>query len=138
MGISFPLGSIIVIENFKGKFGDNPKRRWFVYFGKCIYAGIEWHILCTTTARVKKYINGDRKGIPYVLFPEGCFNSECVLDVYGVYPLSDSDFKSLKPIKKCCLDADKLKECVNLLADCEHVENFVRDYLKQLESKFGI
>jgi len=127
----FPLGSVIVIDNFRGRYGD-PKRRWFIYFGKFEYTEIMWHVICTTTSRKKKYTDGNRKDVPHLIIPSGCFKVDSVVDIGGVYTLTNEELEDYAPKKMCNLDGQLLEECRELLVNYGDIEDFVKDYLKSL------
>ncbi len=127
----FPIGSVIVIDNFHGKHGK-PKRRWFIYFGKFEYAATVFCVICTTTARKKKYIDGNRKHVPHLIIPRGCFNVDSVVDIRGVYILTEKELGAYSPERVCCLNREVIEDCRRLLAEHGDIEDFVKEYLVNL------
>ena len=125
----FPIGSVIVIDNFRGEDGTT-KRRWFVYLG--FFKELEIHIICTTTSRISYYTDGKRKNIPHTIFEPRCFQTRSVLDVMGLYYPSEETFKSYNPKKVCELLEDELKKALEVLLTSEYVEEIIKDYLWEL------
>ncbi|RTZ61149.1 MAG: hypothetical protein DSZ31_00795 [Gammaproteobacteria bacterium] len=130
---SFPIGSVIIIDNFRGKDGTT-KKRWFVYLG--FYKTLEGHIICTTTSRVGYYTDGKRKNIPHTIFEPRCFQVRSVLDVMGVYYPNEEEFKSYNPRKVCELSEEELKMALEVLLISDYVEEIIKDYLRELLKNF--